>query len=206
MVENLDTNIGKLVATLETEGLLEDTLIVFTSDNGGLATAEGSPTCNAPLAEGKGWMYEGGTREPLIAHCPGLVPAGTISNVVTSTPDFYPTFLELAGAAPSEPGELDATSLVPILEGGTIDAPRDLYFVRREGGRAYGGKSYEALIRGEWKLMQNDPYSPLELYNLNNDPGETTNLASKAPKVFNELSAALATQIQRGGAVPWQKP
>ena len=78
--------------------------------------------------------------------------------------------------------------------------------MRREGGRAYGGRSYEALIRGDWKLLQNDPYGPLELYNLKNDPGETTDLATKAPKVFNELSAALAARIQRAGSTPWQKP
>ncbi|GEP44036.1 hypothetical protein BGE01nite_33270 [Brevifollis gellanilyticus] len=70
----------------------------------------------------------------------------------------------------------------------------------------YGGKNYEALIRGDWKLMQNDPYSPLELYNLKNDPQEKTNLATKAPKVFNELSESLRQHIQRGGRTPWQKP
>ena len=95
---------------------------------------------------------------------------------------------------------------MPILNGGKIDTPRDLYFVRREGNRTYGGKSYEAIIRGEWKLMQNDPYRPLELFNLKNDPYETTDLAAKAPKVFNELGTALRQQIQRGGRTPWQKP
>jgi len=101
---------------------------------------------------------------------------------------------------------IDAISLVPILNGGSMDTPRDLYFVRREGGAAYGGKSYEAIIRGEWKLMQNTPYSPLELYNLKNDPQEKTNLIGKAPKVFKELSTALRTHVQIGGATPWQKP
>ena len=67
---------------------------------------------------------------------------------------------------------------MPVLRGGTITTPRDLYFVRREGGLAYGGKSYEAIIRGEWKLLQNDPYGPLELYNLNDDPQEQRNLAA----------------------------
>ena len=97
-------------------------------------------------------------------------------------------------------------SLVPILKGGTINTPRELYFVRREGGKIYGGKNYEALIRGDWKLMQNDPYSQLELYNLKNDPQEKTNLAIKAPKVFNEMAERLQEQIQRGGSTPWQKP
>jgi arylsulfatase A-like enzyme len=97
-------------------------------------------------------------------------------------------------------------SLVPILKGGTLTTPRDLYFVRREGWKTYGGKSYEAIIRGDWKLMQNDPFSPLELYNLKNDPQEKTNVATKAPKIFNELSTALSWHIQRGGSTPWQKP
>ena len=69
----------------------------------------------------------------------------------------------------------------------------------------YGGKAYEALIRGDWKLMQNDPFSPLELYNLKSDPQETANVATKAPKVLNELSEALRRQIQRGGSTPWQR-
>jgi len=82
MIENLDTNIGKLLDALDQAELGDNTLVLFTSDNGGLATKEGSPTCNAPLAEGKGWMYEGGTREPLIACWPGVVPAGVESEGV----------------------------------------------------------------------------------------------------------------------------
>jgi arylsulfatase A-like enzyme len=95
---------------------------------------------------------------------------------------------------------------VPILKGGTITTPRDLCFVRREGGKTYGGKNYEALVRGDWKLMQNDPFSPLELYNLKDDPQEKTNITTKAPKIFNELAEGLRKQIQRGGSTPWQKP
>jgi hypothetical protein len=87
-----------------------------------------------------------------------------------------------------------------------MTTPRDLYFVRREGGPAYGGKSYEAIIRGDWKLLQNDPYSPLELYHLKDDPHEQQNVASTNKKVFNELSTALRTFIQRGGEMLWQNP
>jgi arylsulfatase A-like enzyme len=118
--------------------------------------------------------------------------------------DLFPTFLELAGldAGP----DLDAVSLVPLLRGESIAAPRDLYFVRREGGLAYGGRSYEAIIRGDWKLMQNDPYSPLELYNLKSDPYEEHDVAAENRKVYAELSAALREHIQRGGSTPWQKP
>jgi arylsulfatase A-like enzyme len=120
--------------------------------------------------------------------------------------DLFPTFLELAGSTPSK--NLDAVSLVPILRGGTITQNRDLYFVRREGGPAYGGKSYEAIIRGDWKLLQNDPFSPFELYNLKVDPYEKDNLAnvSSHKKIYNELSTALRMQIQRSGSTPWQGP
>ena len=93
-----------------------------------------------------------------------------------------------------------------MLNGDAVTASRDLYFVRREGGPAYGGKSYEAIIRGDWKLMQNTPYSPLELYNLKDDPAETQDLIKTKPAVARDLSTALRRQIQRGGAVPWQAP
>ncbi len=102
--------------------------------------------------------------------------------------------------------ELNAVSLVPVLKDGSINHPRDLYFVRREGGASYGGNSYEAIIRGEWKLMQNDPFSPMELYNLTTNPHEKNNLATAHKKMFKQLSTALQKHIQGGGAMPWQKP
>ena len=83
---------------------------------------------------------------------------------------------------------------------------RELYFVRCEGGQAYGGKSYEAIIRDGWKLMQNDPYSPLELYNLDDDPYEERNPAAANAERVKELAAALRRHVQRGGSTPWQKP
>jgi arylsulfatase A-like enzyme len=85
-------------------------------------------------------------------------------------------------------------------------AERELYFVRREGGPAYGGKDYHALVRGDWKLLQNSPYGPLELYNLRTDPGEKTNVFSQNQKIARELQSRLSLQIQRGGAMPWQPP
>jgi arylsulfatase A-like enzyme len=135
---------------------------------------------------------------------PGHIKGGSRSEYVGLVFDLFPTMLELAGAP--LPSDLDAVSLTPVLRGETIDAPRDLYFVRREGGPAYLGKDYEALIRGDWKLLQNDPFSPLELYNLKDDPGETTDLAKANKQVVRDLSAALRRQIQRGGATAWQGP
>ena len=201
-VEHLDHHIGKVLKTLDETGLRENTLVVFTADNGGsLAHAQN----NDPWRDGKQSLYDGGLRVPFMARWPGKIAAGSKSGYAGQVFDLFPTFLELAGATATVPSELDAVSLVPVFKGATITTMRDLYFVRREG-EAYGGKSYEALIRGEWKLLQNDPYSPLELYNLKDDPGETANIAMKAPKVFCELSTALAARIQRGGSTPWQKP
>jgi arylsulfatase A-like enzyme len=200
-VEHLDHCIGRVLAVLEETGLAGNTVVVFTADNGGsLPHAQN----NGPWRGGKQDHYDGGLRVPFMLRWPARIKAGSRSDYAGLNFDLFPTFLELAGAKP--PAGLDAVSLVPVLHGGAIPHPRDLYFVRREGGPAYGGKSYEAIIRGDWKLMQNDPFSPLELYNLKTDPQEKTNLAATHKKVFNELAAALRQHIQRGGGTPWQKP
>jgi len=200
-VEHLDDRIGRVLAALKEAGLEDDTLVVFTADNGGsLPHAQN----NDPWRDGKQSHYDGGLRVPFMVRWPGHVAPGSRSDYAGLNFDIFPTFLELAGLQAS--AELDAVSLLPVLKGGVIGKPRDLYFVRREGGSAYGGKSYEALIRGDWQLRPKHHWSPLELYNLKDDPLEKNNLAGKAPKVFNELSTALRTHIQRGGAVPWQRP
>jgi arylsulfatase A-like enzyme len=199
-VEHLDDGIGRVLDALMTGGLAENTVVVFTSDNGG-SLPHGQN--NDPWRGGKESHYDGGLRVPFMVRWPGHIQAGSRSGYAGLNFDLFPTFLELAGrhVAP----DLDAMSLVPILKGGKISAPRDLYFVRREGGPVYGGKSYEAIIRGHWKLLQNDPYSPLELYNLQDDPQEKINVAVTNEEVVGKLSVALRCHIQRGGATPWQK-
>lgn len=200
-VEHLDDAIGRILETLRATDLERNTLVVFAADNGGsLPHAQN----NDPWRDGKQSHYDGGLRVPFLVRWPGRIQAGATSDYAGLVFDVFPTLLELAGATPA--ADLDAVSLVPLLEGGSITAPRELYFVRREGGLAYGGKSYQALIRGDWKLLQNDPYSPLELYNLRDDPQETRNLAGTEKKKLNELATALRAHIQRGGATPWQKP
>jgi len=201
LVEHMDDRIGQLLAVLKETGLAQNTVVAFSSDNGGSLPHSQN---NDPWRDGKTSHYDGGLRVPFMVRWPGHIKAGSRSDYSGLNFDLFPTFLELAGVKPSP--ELDAISLVPIFNGGTIEKPRDLYFVRRDGGATIGGKSYEALIRGDWKLMQNSPYSPLELYNLKNDPQEKTNLIGKAPKVFKELSDALRMHVQIGGATPWQKP
>jgi arylsulfatase A-like enzyme len=191
-----------VLATLKETGLDRTTLVVFSSDNGGsLPHAQN----NDPWRDGKQSHYDGGLRVPFLMRWPGVIAAGSRSDYAGLNFDVFATCLEAAGVA--RPPGTDAVSLLPVLRGQPAPAgPRDLYFVRREGGAAYGGKDYHALIRGDWKLLQNSPYSPLELYNLKADPQEKTNVFAQNQKVARELQAALAKQIQRGGATPWQAP
>jgi arylsulfatase A-like enzyme len=201
LVEHLDDAIGRVLATLKESGLDRTTLVVFTSDNGGsLPHAQN----NDPWRDGKTSHYDGGLRVPYMARLPGTIAAGSRSDYQGLTFDTFPTMLELAGIA--RPEGIDAVSLVPVLRGGTLPATRDLYFVRREGGPTHNGKSYEVLIRGEWKLLQNSPYGALELYNLKLDPQEKKNVVAENTRVVNELSAILRRHVQRGGTVPWQPP
>lgn len=199
-VEHLDDGIGRVLKALDESGLADNTLVVFTSDNGG-SLPHGQN--NDPWRDGKQSHYDGGLRVPFMVRFPDVIPPGSRCDYSGLVFDIFPTFLELAGA--SVPKESDSISLLPLFQGQPVDEPRDLYFVRREGGVGYGGKSYEALIRGDWKLLQNSPYQPRELYNLKEDPYETVNLADSHREIFNQLSISLTRQIQIGGATPWQK-
>jgi len=202
LVEHLDEGIGQVLQVLRQTGLDQNTLVFLTSDNGGsLPHAQN----NDPWRDGKQSHYDGGLRVPFVVRWPGHVAPGTRSDYAGLTFDIFATALEAAGV--SAPPETDAVSLGPVLRGSASPSSnRELYFVRREGGPAYGGKSYEAIIRGDWKLMQNTPFSPLELYNLKDDPQERDNLISRQPAITRELQAALRIHIQRGGVAPWQPP
>lgn len=202
-VEHLDDAIGKLMAALKETGQAENTIVVFTSDNGGsLPHAQN----NDPWRDGKQSHYDGGLRVPFAVRWPGVVEPGSQSDYAGLTFDTFATFLAVAGA--EMPEDIDAVNLLPILKGeAERPAPqRELYFVRREGGHRYNGKSYEAIIRGDWKLMHNSPFEPLELYNLKDDPQEQTNLMGQRPGITRELQTALRRHIQRGGVAPWQPP
>lgn len=198
-VEHLDAGVGRVLTALKEAGLESDTAVVFTSDNGGSLPHSQN---NDPWRDGKQSHYDGGLRVPFAVRWPSQIRAGSESDYVGLSFDVFPTFVELAGAEP--PAGIDAASLVPALSGKMPQEDRELYFTRREGGPRYGGKSYDAIIRGDWKLMQNDPYSPLELYNLKEDPQETTNRIGTERQVARRLQDALQTHIQRGGQVPWQ--
>ncbi len=176
MIATLDANIGRLLAVLDETGVADNTIVIFTSDNGGLATAEGSPTCNAPLAEGKGWMYEGGTREPLLVRWPRVVEPGSTCEVPITSPDVYPTLLAAAGL-PSLPDQhVDGESLMPLLQG-TGGLGRDAIFWHYPHYGNQGGTPGCSMRAGDWKLIEFFEDGRLELYNLRDDLGETRNLA-----------------------------
>ncbi len=201
-VEHFDDGVGKVLNALEANGLAKKTVVVFTSDNGGsLPHAQN----NDPWRGGKQDHYDGGLRVPFLVRWPGVIERGSRSASVGLSFDIVPTFLELAGCAPV--ADLDAVSMLPAFRGDDRSgSERALYFTRREGGVAYGGKSYEALIRGRWKLMQNDPFSPLELYDLADDPYEQADLSQSRKDIVRELSDELRKHVQAGGQVPWQGP
>jgi arylsulfatase A-like enzyme len=206
MVESVDTNIGRLLDALERAGCAEDTVILFTSDNGGLATAEGSPTCNAPLAEGKGWMYEGGTREPLLVKWPGVVEPGSVCTVPVTSPDFYPTMLEMAGLDLRPRQHTDGVSLVPLLRGGdTLDREAIFWHYPHYGNQ--GGTPGSSVRAGDYKLIEFFEDGSVELYNLREDIGEDHDLSEEEPEVTARLRGMLSTWRARVEAkIPQPNP
>ena len=128
MVETMDHGMGQVLDALDRLGLAENTVVFFMSDNGGLSTAEGAPTSNLPLRAGKGWLYEGGIREPMIVKWPGVVkPGSTCATPVIST-DFYPTILEMAGLPARPRQHVDGVSIVPLLRQTASLPQRALYW------------------------------------------------------------------------------
>jgi arylsulfatase A-like enzyme len=201
LIEHLDDGIGRVLKTLGDCDFADSTIVVFTSDNGGQVDVGAN---NGPLRDGKQSVYEGGLKVPAIVRWPGHVAPGTTTGFRAMSMDILPTLLDAADLPPAR--SIDGVSFLPTLKG--RDQPplrEDWFFRRREGGNQYGGKTIEAVIRGDWKLLQNSPFAPLELYNLRDDPRELTNLAQQERQVFNQLSAALRRQIQRYGSVPWQR-
>ncbi|MFP4029167.1 MAG: sulfatase [Candidatus Brocadiia bacterium] len=190
MIQSLDENIGHLMEAIKDEGEENNTVVVFTSDNGGLATAEGSPTCNSPLAEGKGWMYEGGVREPLIVKWPGVTEPGSVCCEPVTSPDFYPTLLEMAGLGPLPEQHTDGISLVPLLKGArSIDREAIFWHYPHYGNQ--GGTPGSSIRSGDYKLIEFFEDGHLELYNLREDISEEHNIAELQPERVERMHGML---------------
>lgn len=202
MIETLDDTVGRLMQTVERLGLAERTIFIFTSDNGGLHVLEfpGTPaTHNTPFRAGKGFIYEGGLREPLIVRWPGRITAGSTCDTPVVLTDLVPTLLEAAGIDVAQTaGPLDGVSLLDLFRGEPL-AERSLYWhfpnYTNQGGRPAG-----AIRSGDWKLVEQFEDSSIELYDLASDPGETRELASEQAARAAAMQQELAAWRERVGA------
>jgi arylsulfatase A-like enzyme len=200
-IEHMDDGIGQVIEALKASRQYDNTLIIFSSDNGGHLPSKAN---NGPLRDGKQSMYEGGLKVPTVISWPGTIPAGSFSEQMNLSMDIYPTLLEIAGLEPKQP--IEGRSFLPVMLGEKAPAEeRTLYFTRREGGTRYGGQSVYAVRKGDWKLLQNSPYEPYELYNLLQDPQEKNNLMDSEEEKYRELNKLMMEHLQKGGQVPWQQ-
>jgi arylsulfatase A-like enzyme len=186
MIETLDINIGRILDKLEELDLVDHTIIFFMSDNGGLATAEGSPTSNLPLRAGKGWLYEGGIREPMLIKWPGKSEPGTTCNVPVISTDFYPTILEMSGLNLIPAQHKDGISIVPLLDGSGKMKERPIFWHYPHYSNQ-GGKPGAAVRLGKYKLIEFFEDNEVELYDLESDIGEQIDLSSEMPEKTKEL-------------------
>ena len=196
MVQSVDESVGRVMNRLEELGVADNTVVIFMSDNGGLSTIpREAPTCNLPLRAGKGWLYEGGIREPMMIKWPGVVRPGSVcSEPVTST-DFYPTMLQMAGLPLKPEQHVDGVSLMPLLKG-TGKLNRKAIYWHYPHYHGSGNRPGGAIRAGDYKLLEWYENGAVELYNLQDDIGEKNNLAKKMP----EKAAALRSMLHR-----WRK-
>jgi arylsulfatase A-like enzyme len=206
MIKTMDDCVGMLIKQLEAQHQLDNTIIVFTSDNGGLATAEGTPTSNLPLRGGKGWSYEGGTRVPMLVIAPGYTHAGTHSDEPAISMDLYPTLLSAAGVPRPDNVQVDGIDLVPALAGMPDHRPgRPLFWHYPHYGNQ-GGSPFSSVRLGDYKLIEfHDPRQGTELYNLANDPSEKQNIAADHPDEVKSLHDKLAAWKKEVGAIDASK-
>ncbi|NME68058.1 sulfatase [Flammeovirga aprica JL-4] len=199
MVESMDENIGRIIASLKKEGLYDNTIIIMTSDNGGLSTGRGaySATSNLPLRAGKAWVYEGGIREPLLVYWPEKTKKGVQCNEPVVSTDFYPTILDMVGAKKVNEQHLDGESLLPLLKNSNASLKREaLYFhyphYHNENSMGPSG----AIRMGDYKLVERFDDMSVELYNLKDDLGETKDISKENP----ELTAKMKEKLHK-----WRK-
>jgi arylsulfatase A len=202
MIQSVDESVGRVCAKLDELGMADRTVVIFMSDNGGLANV----TSNAPLRAGKGTLYEGGIREPMIVRWPGVAKPGTTSDEVVISVDFFPTILEMAGVAPDpDPTHvLDGVSLVPVLKQAGRPAREAVYWHYPHYHNTTPGGAIRA---GDWKLIEYFEDGRVELYNLREDLGETKDLAAAMPDKTAELRKKLAAwRTSVGAQMPTLNP
>jgi arylsulfatase A-like enzyme len=215
MIQSLDEGVGRIAARLDALGLAENTLLVFYSDNGGAGGYERdgvswfSPTSNEPLRGGKGMLYEGGIRVPLIVRWPGVVAAGTTSEAQVTSTDFFPTFLALGGREPDAGRPIDGRNLLPVLRGTARETPGRSaihwhypgYLAAEKEKGTWRITPAGAIRSGDWKLLEWFEDGRVELYDLGRDPGEWHDLAREMPEKAEALRRRLADWRRATGAL-----
>ena len=198
MVEGVDGLVGRVTAKLAALGLEDDTALFFFSDNGGVQAR----AFNGGLRRGKGWLYEGGIREPLIVKLPGRIAAGSKSEVPVSSIDFYPTILDLSEAQDIDGHESDGLSLLPLLEGKADNLGRDTLYWHYPHYSNAGGPPCAAIREGRYKLIEFFEDGNAELYDLQADPAEKKDLAAAKPELAERLRTKLAAWRESVNAKP----
>ncbi len=199
LIEHMDHNIGEVIDTLKNLGLYRDTLIIFSSDNGGPLRLDAD---NGPLRGGKQNMFEGGIRVPTCVTWPGRIRAGSVTDLPALTMDFVPTLCDLTGV--EIPDEVEGISILPELLTRNMKRPdRYMFWMRKDG--QHDGDTYYAARRGRWKLLQNSPSEPYRLYNLKKDPREQNPLG-KDHRMYSDLKKALEQHIQEAEGIRWKPP
>lgn len=205
LVETMDDAVGLVLNALEANGLADNTIVIFTSDNGGVASGDAYSTSNLPLRGGKGYQWEGGIREPYFIKVPWLNHTSLKNNTPATGADFYPTLLDFAGIEAMPTQHQDGVSLRPVLEGGTI-ADRALFWHYPHYGNQ-GGEPSSIIRDGDWKLIHYYEDGRKELYNLQTDPDEDTDVATQHSDRVTALGERLDTWLKEVGArIPLHDP
>lgn len=205
LVESMDDAVGHVLNTLEQLGLDDNTIVIFTSDNGGVASGDAFSTTNLPLRGGKGYQWEGGIREPFFIKVPWLDNSGTSTEYPVSGTDFYPTILDLANIDPLPGQHMDGVSLKPLLEGDSLPERALFWHYPHYGNQ--GGDPSSIIREGEWKLIHYWEDGRNELYNLLKDPGEQKDVQAENPEIAKGLNSKLNNWLRDMNAfIPQKDP
>ena len=201
MVDSVDENLGRLLDALDDKGVSDNTVVILTSDHGGLSTRgignrRELATTNLPYRHGKGWLYEGGTRVPLLVRWPGKVRAGHVSSVQVTGTDHFRTILDLAGVPVGDANPEDSVSYLSALAGKEDQRPPIFWHSSLGRPAQTGDTRSSAVVNGDWKLIQwysleNDGIVETQLFNLADDPGERRDLSSEEPAKRHQLESLL---------------
>lgn len=210
MIRSVDEGVGKIMKILEEEGLAENTIIILTSDNGGLSSRGNNrelATSNKPLRAGKGHLYEGGIRVPLLIKWPGVTKPGAETNSIVQGVDFFPTLVDIAGGKMPQQQVADGVSFYDVLKQGKVHADRTVFWHNGAPRPVQTADIYSSAIRkGDFKLVDFYGLGKKELYNLKEDIGEKKDIASKYPEKVKELYAELDAWRKKVGADMKLKP